>query len=238
MTPATYSSIHVVLSGTDYEALAPRLPDLLSQILTALSPLGKLYLHNLPPGVKPLPSDLTVAGFVILSNLTEGTIIAQSPAHSPGTSFSLKNRAAAVALPRRVADQERKLSKKALWMLRSPSTPTIDAESLLTAADREHPAPICAPANSAGRRKKCKGCTCELAELEDEEPSKVVVLDGSEGGAAVEVAASEMEKLLIAAKNSSKATSSCGSCYLGDAFRCASCPYMGGLRHVIYMVLG
>lgn len=32
---------------------------------------------------------------------------------------------------------------------------------------------------------------------------------------------------LIKKIESGQVTSSCGSCYLGDAFRCASCPYKG-----------
>jgi anamorsin len=152
--------------------------------------------------------------------------MAQRPVQSFGTSSSPENKVIAVPLPRR-AVQDRKLSKKAVWTLSSPSTPSIDADSLLTTADRERPVPVCGPAKSGAPRRKCKGCTCELADLVEEETTqdKIVVLDGSEGGGALEV--SEQERLLIAAKNSSKATSSCGSCYLGDAFRCASCPYIG-----------
>ena len=54
-----------------------------------------------------------------------------------------------------------------------------------------------------GVRKACKGCSCGLAEELDRD------------------AASKVEK-----KSVEKA-SSCGNCYLGDAFRCAACPYLG-----------
>ena len=52
-----------------------------------------------------------------------------------------------------------------------------------------------------GNRKACKDCTCGRAEA-------------SVAPAAQQTAAPV-------------AASSCGNCYLGDAFRCASCPYLG-----------
>jgi len=56
--------------------------------------------------------------------------------------------------------------------------------------------------------KACANCSCGRAELE---------------------AAAEAGQPIDVAKNveTGKVTSSCGSCYLGDAFRCASCPYKG-----------
>ena len=129
--------------------------------------------------------------------------------------------------------------KQALWALTSSSsTPLIDAESLLTPADKARPVPACEPVNPAAprRKKACKNCSCGLAELEEEERknSKVVVIDGSQFGEAKEVDQSEKERLVNAAKAAPKATSSCGSCFLGDAFRCASCPYLGMSSSVFF----
>ncbi|CAE8591932.1 unnamed protein product, partial [Polarella glacialis] len=53
--------------------------------------------------------------------------------------------------------------------------------------------------------KACVGCSCGRQELEDK------------------VGAEEAKKMLEQGKERSK----CGSCYLGDAFRCGSCPYKG-----------
>merc|ERR1712061_683627 len=55
------------------------------------------------------------------------------------------------------------------------------------------------------KRAACKGCTCGLAEeLEDEAKDKI------------------KENI-----DAGKSKPSCGSCYLGDAFRCATCPFAG-----------
>lgn len=160
------------------------------------------------------PTALPLTGFNILTT-SDGTTVAEKPAKPQ-----------AMALRRRPVDPERKASKKALWTLSSPSTPAIDAESLLTPADRARPVPTCEPFTGDGaaprRKKACKGCSCGLAELEAEEAS-VVLIDGGENGGVM----TEQQRLAKAAAAAPKATSSCGSCYLGDAFRCSSCPYLG-----------
>ena len=56
--------------------------------------------------------------------------------------------------------------------------------------------------------KPCANCTCGLREKLE---GNKVVLEGTDK--------SDLEN--------GNVESSCGKCYLGDAFRCASCPYRG-----------
>jgi len=230
LSASKYSSIHVTLSSSDYEGLQLHLTYLLSEIRTGLSPLGTIHFLNVDAIANTLPSELTLAGFDVLSSLPSPTIIAQKPAHAPGASYSLKNKSTptSIALPRRKPVDA---AKKALWTFSSPSTPSIDAEALLTPADRERPVPTCEPFNPDAPRKKraCKSCTCGLAEFEEEEKktAKVVHVDGGINGEAIEVSQEERNRLIKAAAAAPQASSSCGSCFLGDAFRCDGCPYMG-----------
>jgi hypothetical protein len=66
--------------------------------------------------------------------------------------------------------------------------------------------------NDCGGRKACDNCTCGRADAERDE--------------------AEREKKNAGGKDKNNKppmiqTSSCGKCGLGDAFRCASCPYLG-----------
>jgi hypothetical protein len=243
LVPESYASIHITLSPDDHQNLQPRLSELLSQLYAGLSPLGTLHLLHLTSAGSPsLSPSLILAGFHVLTDhLVDGTLTAQKPALSPGASVSLKTKtssSASIASPRHSV-----AAKKAIWDLAPPRGETIDAESLLTDADKARPV-ACEPFKAGGprRRKACKGCTCGLAEEEEAELrtglAKVVLLDGSEGGAASEVTLSEKDRLSRAAKAAPKATSSCGNCFLGDAFRCASCPYMGALFLDYFHFLG
>ncbi|GFR45584.1 hypothetical protein Agub_g6978 [Astrephomene gubernaculifera] len=82
----------------------------------------------------------------------------------------------------------------------------LDEEQLLTEEERgaaAAPNPDDCEVGASGR-KACKNCTCGRAEAE---------------------AAGEGVKLTPEMLENPQ--SSCGNCYLGDAFRCASCPYRG-----------
>lgn len=80
-------------------------------------------------------------------------------------------------------------------------------DEILSEEDKKKPDTESCQPNGAGEtqkkpKKPCANCTCGLAdELEQEAKGKSQSGGGQKG--------------------------SCGSCYLGDAFRCASCPYRG-----------
>jgi len=79
---------------------------------------------------------------------------------------------------------------------------TIDEDALLG----DVPAPLGkGKSDCSSQPKACANCSCGRKELEDK------------------VGADEATKQL----ETGKVRSSCGSCYLGDAFRCETCPYRG-----------
>lgn len=97
----------------------------------------------------------------------------------------------------------------------------IDEDDLLDPSDLVFPVPkpdICGP-QVVQKRKRCKNCSCGLAELQTDVTEKmnqmtIRLLD-------------ERELEEVNFKNSNIAISNCGNCYLGDAFRCSKCPYFG-----------
>lgn len=76
----------------------------------------------------------------------------------------------------------------------------LDEDELLDDEDKQKPDPASLRVcGTTGKKKACKDCSCGLAE---------------------DLAAGKQPA-------TKSVTSSCGSCNLGDAFRCASCPYLG-----------
>jgi hypothetical protein len=82
-------------------------------------------------------------------------------------------------------------------------------EALRSAEQQQQQQEECAP-NARTKRKACKNCSCGLAE---------------------ELAAGAGDAGAPKAGAGGPAKSACGSCYLGDAFRCETCPYKVSAMH-------
>jgi len=96
--------------------------------------------------------------------------------------------------------------KKPVWTLNSDDInedELEDEDDLLDDQDKLLPTKVddC-EVKKDGTKKACKNCSCGRKEEEEEEKAAKKV-------------------------STQSAKSSCGSCYLGDAFRCGTCPYLG-----------
>ena len=81
----------------------------------------------------------------------------------------------------------------------------IDEDSLLTEEDLKKPQlPPVGDCEVGSTRKACKNCNCGRAEAEE-----------------------KVQKLELTMDQMNNPQSACGSCGLGDAFRCGTCPYRG-----------
>jgi len=168
-----------------------------SRLLSLLKPNGRLIIRK----SKDCTSGQTVSSLKLNGfvniNETIDEISARKPEYKTGSAVKLN------------LSDDKKSTNAQIWSLASKdivddSVELIDDNELLTDEDKALPEPqslrVCA---TTKQRKACANCSCGLAE---------------------ELEAEVREEVR---QNSQNAKSSCGNCYLGDAFRCAKCPYLG-----------
>ena len=204
---------NVVLAVTDDESVALLSP-ILPKLFAALKSGRSIHISAGPQG--SLKGDALIAGFAV--NAGNDGMILTRPEGSTAAQVG-----AAVPLRKRKTASEKAAKLKAA--LASGTASRIDEDSLLEASDLVKPViqpAECAP-EKGKRRKACKNCTCGLRELEEEE-----IRAGNERRQRVLLDGDDLAEVDFTASMSAKnAVSSCGNCYLGDAFRCSGCPYLG-----------
>ncbi|KAF9951738.1 Anamorsin [Mortierella alpina] len=179
-------------------------------------------------------------------------ISAKKPAYELGAAAALpwaRKRAANTTSPAAkaapvVAAAATRVKKTAVWTISANDDDDEDVElededNLLDESDLVKPtkeqleAPDCGP-NSL-KKKKCKNCTCGM-ESEGEPEDDQMDVDATDSGAGpvpqeaiVASTANRWKESAITevVPKALQPKSSCGNCYLGDAFRCGSCPYTG-----------
>jgi len=192
------SSFDVAFSGT---ASAPYLhsDEILAEILKIIKPNGYFVLYEKKNDRPPekLKSILTLSGFMNIIALQEKGDFVEMKCQKPNFEVGKASR-----LPLSFAKKGPKQDVSKVWTLSdmSDEVEIIDSDALLGEDDLIRP-DLSSIKTDCGTSKAGKKRACKgcTCGLKEE-------LNGE---------AAPAEK------------SACGSCYLGDAFRCASCPYLG-----------
>ncbi|GHJ88490.1 hypothetical protein NliqN6_4892 [Naganishia liquefaciens] len=230
-TDRDLASLHLELARNGWEKIAEGVEHLTSganiEILSYRSPL--------------LSSSSSSASASSQGGVASGsTTGASTPAahiDPAATAFTSGGGGGTMKLPKK--SSKSRAQKASIWAAESPQL--ADPTAFLTEQDKLRPECVF-PDPSTGRpqkrRRACKDCTCGLAELEEQEANGAAIstndnpaffLEGDDDiPEHLKKATAGVEGIWPVDKRAeAKKTSSCGSCYLGDAFRCGSCPYLG-----------
>ncbi|CCG82577.1 Fe-S cluster assembly protein dre2 [Taphrina deformans PYCC 5710] len=201
---------NIILATNDESTLA-QLVAVLPRLLSALKPGRSIHVPAGPRG--SLKSDGIIAGFAVNQG-DDGTILTRPEQSETIVPLRLKRKSV----------NSDKVKKLKATLAANPNAPKVDESTLLQGEDYVRPIiqpPECAP--SAGKRRKaCKDCTCGLKEMEEDEIRAMNARQQK-----VTLGSDELAEVDFTAMGSKNPVSSCGSCYLGDAFRCSGCPYLG-----------
>ncbi|KAI8450508.1 cytokine-induced anti-apoptosis inhibitor 1, Fe-S biogenesis-domain-containing protein [Phakopsora pachyrhizi] len=229
LSPSSFDIVHLIVEvedlAFDKTTSSQAVSSFVQTIALSLKSTGKLSWtirtgnNQLESALKecPMVSDIKV------EKLTETAqrITASRNYESNSTLGKTSSQAVELKLPERT-------NKASLWSFTSSDVDLIDESTLLTEEDLQRPTVTASEAcNPKKAKKACKNCTCGLRELElmeeDDLPDKLKnkTLNGEDQKK------SDSTKLAVTGISGKGFTSSCGSCYLGDAFRCSSCPYLG-----------
>jgi len=193
----TPSTVDVVLSYAPTHA-----SDILMDIVSVLKPNGLLVIYEKLQGrsfaaSEELSTNLMMTGFTDTAVSNKNDFIEVSSIKPDWELGSTQK-----------IDKKRSATSNNGWSVSGPDTDLIDEDSLLDDVDRYSKPSVKRDDCEVGSKgkKACKNCTCGRAEAEAEGTRQKLTLDMLENPGA---------------------NSSCGSCGLGDAFRCAGCPYRG-----------
>lgn len=171
---------------------------LLSEVIRILRPGKSALIFASEASGEALKTNLTLSGFVAPEQKAIG-LVAKKPDWEVGAAQPLRLK--------KKAESSKPAPTATAWSV-AASDDLEDEDALLTEEDLVRPSGVATKDDceigKGGQRKACKNCSCGRAELEASE------------SAAVKISTED-----------APAKSSCGNCYLGDAFRCSGCPYLG-----------
>ncbi|OOQ90453.1 Fe-S cluster assembly protein dre2 [Penicillium brasilianum] len=227
LPPTTYTNV-LVLTDTDGSRRTEALQLLTRDVYTALVP-------SMKPGAKLATQDkpLTAADSMeaIMAGLVQNEAGFEKPNFEQASAIPLKlggrkKKTTAAAAPTGIMSGFTTNAGNQVKIDLEDNEEFINEDSLLDEEDFTRPImppPECQP-KTGRRRRACKDCTCGLADrLEAEDKERRANADKNLN--VLKLQSDDLTELDFTVEG--KTTGSCGSCALGDAFRCAGCPYLG-----------